>query len=1025
VAAPALSKTPSVADSSASEDAISPKKQLLLAQPISCHPQLLITPNSRSLLPENNPLHRPGPPNEIKRSQTETPLRGAENRLFELIEEYKRNVQMLDVSRAFLLEQQTDGSSLAKEAITPNVPPPMAPSIMSEDTIVQSPSSSTEDMRRTPTSMSEDDEDLSSKLEAQLKLAKEQIEILRRTNDRLEGDFRTAKGREDRLRGHLHRVNETKSRSEKSLIETTNQKEMLQNEVKALSTLSSRLATELHEHQLKLTAFAVERDELNTKSDSLKAERHQLNMELDGARQEMNQFHKLDSDRQSQLGQIMQQAASVESHLKAALDRIDTISREYADSKVELESVRETQGSYEKQLSVIQFRLMLATSAREEHRAQVDILNEREIKLRIEINELKEQNNLLAEEAASCRNQLEILNKSLQSMEAQLERSKNQTLSYRKLSEETLQKRLHLEDSLLLSQKENHVANKRMHLLGDKLDALSEEKAKLRAQLRQSKSALDAAYEENSRLEDVVEKQESELLSAQDFISQMDKQMASIAEDSRQSQAKQEESQKALDVVRRQSEKKAATYDNEIDRLVDANFSLQNVLNALSLGLKSSSPGCQSTETPIDMQHIPERELGALKSLLAEELSKLQDTKSMLDSIISSLLSAKAQVVETKSQASTPPTIPTGIPTTEPRVYVKADPGHVKTDSGIDIQSQASSSTSDVFRRGVISSSRSSIRDDLTATPPNQSPSTSMFRSHNTLKKPRRMSSWSSSESGFSTFRASRDASPSPISVTTTWTASISDAENVDIKPSVSVQIYAEPPLSRSSSQRLISSPSQSPAPETRKRISSQSAFETSRQRYRSSPNLRGDSVSDDSVTLNGSAPVPFPELRTDDATETESILSRRSLDSNLVRPSIDATSPVEQRGGMPRRLSQLGMGRARLRKLNSSIDLGRPPPAINIRPTYQIAGSPDSANIVGFEPADDKIVRRYVNVPAVRPSMESPSLKSPSLFGVFPRLSSSSDRRDKEDETHSGRNSGSKKNWMSNVVGKIKGSKK
>jgi hypothetical protein len=167
---------------------------------------------------------------------------------------------------------------------------------------------------------------------------------------------------------------------------------------------------------------------------------------------------------------------------------------------------------------------------------------------------------------------------------------------------------------------------------------------------------------------------------------------------------------------------------------------------------------------------------------------------------------------------------------------------------------------------------------------------------------------------------------------------------------------------------------------------------------------------------------MPFPELRSDDATETESILSRRSLDSNLVRSSIDVTSPVEQRGGMPRRLSQLGMGRARLRKLNSSIDLGRPPPAINIRSTYQIAESPDSASIVDSEPADDKIVRRYVNV---RPSMESTPLKSPSLFGVFPRLSSSSDRRDKEDETHSGRNSGSKKNWMSNVVGKIKGSKK
>jgi hypothetical protein len=389
----------------------------------------------------------------------------------------------------------------------------------------------------------------------------------------------------------------------------------------------------------------------------------------------------------------------------------------------------------------------------------------------------------------------------------------------------------------------------------------------------------------------------------------------------------------------------------------------------------------------------------------------------MLDSIVSSLLTAKAQASENKSIARTF----TSTPTKKTKSYVKADPGHVKTDSGIDVQSQASSSISEGFRRGVINSSRSSLRDDLTATPPNQSPSVSMFRNHNTLKKPRRMSSWSSSESAFSTFRASRDASPSPISITTTWTASISEADNNDMKPSV--EIYAEPPLSRSSSQRLITSPSQSPTPEARKRSSTQNTLKISRRRYRSNPNLQSEEITDGATALEESPSVPFPELRIGDTTDTESILSRRSLDSNLIRSSFDASSPVEQRGGqIPRRLSQLGMGRAKLRKLNSSVDLGRPP-AINVRATYQVAESPESGSIVESE-ADERKERRYVILP-VRPSMETSSLKSPSLFGAFPRLSSSSDRRDKEDDTHSGRNSGSKKSWMSNVVGKIKGAKK
>jgi hypothetical protein len=958
-----------------------------------------------------------------KNKRLESQLRG-ENRLNQLIEEYKRNVRMLDVSRAFLLEP-ADKPSIQQQVIFHTQ--------LTLQSIMLAPSShrlSVEEPRRALTPTPEEVEDMPRvDIELRLGIAKEQIQNLRESNERLEKSLRTAKEREDRLRSHLHKLNETKSRTEKRLQESSNEKDVLQNEVNSLSTLSSRLANELHDHHVKLSAYDTERRELVSKIHSLRDEKHDLHLKFGDAQEDLTQFYKLDEERQTQLGQMMQQAASVESHLQDALTRNNSISTEYQQHKDDVDSLQQAQTSYQKQLSVAQFKLTLANTAQEEHRSQIDILRERETHLYKEIDELKEENSSLGKDLTSSREQLEQMNKSIQDMAVQLEISKAETSNLLKEAEEAQQKRQALEQNLRQTREESQKASKQVKSLGSKLRVVSKENAKLHVQLDLSRTNLKATNEEKTRLEGIVESQDSKLMSAEQMITELDKEMKAMATDSKHRLEQKDQSQRMFEVAKDRAERKVVAYEKEIGRLADANSSLQGVLDALSQGLHLPIPieEDEHDSSHHNGDHPHEHELGSLKVLLADELGKLQETKYMLDNVVLGLLEARIHSNER---------------------------GHLKQDSGIDVRNSPTPSRQSIrnsdmdmqARRSHLSATRSDSQAGHTNTPPDGSPSYGMFKSANS-SNPERTSSWSSSDSTFSAFKVGRASTASPVSVTTTWTASVTGPEDADVNQTV--DISADPQeMERREYPRLR----KTPTPELRKIATSRNSFESTKLRYRSNPNLRdrrGVNITPlrlDSTVTNSSPPTAVPHLKLVDS-EAESMQERRSLDSSLYRRSLDSSrpsSPTEPEiiTQMPRRLSQLGMGRSKLRKLDSSMALSSSRPG-SITPShggirkhksiYEI-GEFLEGNSLDLPDNDELIVPRSPGLPSARPSMEKGGLRSPSLFGRFPRDGRSPDlkpgsssmlRTSSEEAGDSRRMAGTRRTWVSSVVDRLKVSTK
>lgn len=835
---------------------------------------------------------------EKKRKRPEASSR-TESRLQELIDEYKKTIQALDVSSEALVDNPgrlvTEDRGLTGTQLTENHRMLTGSALLPHINIFSN---------RALSPTLELPERMPIDVETQLDLAKDQIRTLRDTNERLEKSLRIARDREDKLRSHLHKLNETKSRTELRLQRSTDERDNLQNEVDSLATLSSRLASDLQEHQLKLVNFESERNTLNTKIEALQTERMDLNQQLQDAQEEVLQFYKLNDERQEHIDQIMQQAVSVESDLKAAFERIDTIATEYASQKDGTDSLNQAKTAYQRQLSAAQFKLTLAITAEASHKSQVDILKEREASLQKQIDGLKDENLALSREAVSTKFEMEKTDKTLQELVIELEASKRQTVILRKQADAARRRSVDLENQLQQYHSETHQAYEEMQELDYRLSEISEENTRLQTQLRASQHSLDTAIEENIRLGDVVEKQEIDLKSVEHAMAKLDNDIKDVVYKVERPEVQTPESSSEKELVA----KKVDMFETEVDRLADANNLLQGVLNALSSGLRNgmhseaylklkdqvSPPEPETTETELD----------DLKFLLADELVKLQETKTMLDNIVSKLL-------QTRSNEQRPPS---------------------KQDSAIDVDgpmtpspdAQTDFSESGRPSRESIKRSMRSLRRGDSVTSTERSPSLSYRGGSAGLFK--RRPSWSSSDSSFSARRLHHDNSPSPISVTTTWTTSVTTPEDTDTKPRVEVRIFADHPPNpeRRPSNRLRKYSGSDGRPSS----SRDGSFESSKLRYRSSPNLRRDDSSEvrgsldyfDSTTVSRSGSVTASPSRTNSLNEHCSI-----NDGSVVRGSIDSarsTAQSHHEVQLPRRVSQLGIKKAKLRKLNSSMDL-------------------------------------------------------------------------------------------------------
>ena len=202
--------------------------------------------------------------------------------------------------------------------------------------------------------------------------AEQQISSLRRSNLRLETSLRATREREERLRANLVRLNETKARSEARLARATEAKDNLDNKIQALSTLNSRLATQLHDSHARLADLEGGKRAQEREVARLRVERGELTARLDKRRSQASNSRVLDSDRDAQIEAIARQAEQVHGHLKAALDKVAALCKNRSPAGRDCDSP--TTANIQKQLGDIRFQLNLATTEQEQHRTRVGTL---------------------------------------------------------------------------------------------------------------------------------------------------------------------------------------------------------------------------------------------------------------------------------------------------------------------------------------------------------------------------------------------------------------------------------------------------------------------------------------------------------------------------------------------------------------------------------------------------------------------------------------------------------------------------
>lgn len=581
-------------------------------------------------------------------------LRSADNRIIKTIPEYLGNVQLLDNSRIFLTSE-LESNKAGQDDIAESQPP-LHDALYTErgrDKAVDSTSEVTKPIMAHL-------EQADAGTEAELEEIKKRAEDLQLANKCLQKDMQAARERELRLRIRLQKIQDSKDVAERNLRESVDGKENLENEVMALSTLNGRLAMNLQEQNTNLSAL----ENLNRSNEArireLQDQRQRSDQQTQEPHHEISKLYELDADRRTQLKTIMQQAASVEGHIETALQRMTNISEEYLRHKDAEKSLMVEQEEAKKQLEIAQSKLTLASNAEEANQLHLDASKEREVMLVKEGRKLRKENSALAEQLSCACDELIEMRKVANNFGSELEVSKTQSIELRRIVEDGRRHNHRLEEELIRTQKEKREVGKKLTFLGSSLYASSSANSKLLSRLARFESDLGAALNENDRLEGLVEETRGDLNAANESFAARDEKHTALVAESVAVIKQQERSLEELEELKRTTEERLSGFRYDIERLANANSSLQNVLDTLGQGVehvKQQRGDGQEARRSFRRERLSRIGFGPTIDILEGDLSRVQDIKALLDGIVVGLLTEPRSDDDEKARSKQDPVL--------------------------------------------------------------------------------------------------------------------------------------------------------------------------------------------------------------------------------------------------------------------------------------------------------------------------------------------------------------------------------
>ena len=405
--------------------------------------------------------------------------------------------------------------------------------------------------------------------------AEQQLSSLRRANLRLESSLRATREREELLRANLVRLGESKTRSEGRLARATEAKDNLDNKIQALSTLNSRLATQLHDSHARLAGLEGGRRAQEREVARLRVERGELSARLDRRRSRDSSSRVLDSDRGAKIEAVARQAEQVHAHLRAALDKVAALCSNRSPAGRDCDSP--TTASLQKELGDIRFQLNLATTEQEQHRTQVETLKSKSPstpKPQGDLNAIQEEDDLPPSPTDSIPDEAEKSRKQREFTRAKAVLARRHSATVR--------------ESLAKSQRELHRAVKRLKGLTAKLAAATEQNARQQARLARAESSLDVALHETARLAALLDRTNAGLRATEASVEEMGIEFRTFVQDSEEKARAQDVAREGLEAAKVRAESLLAAHQEDLSRAARVGTVLQRLFGGLEAGLNGS-----------------------------------------------------------------------------------------------------------------------------------------------------------------------------------------------------------------------------------------------------------------------------------------------------------------------------------------------------------------------------------------------------------------------------------------------------